>query len=118
MLNVVSSGVARVTAHAYPAHLPLYVAIQLFIPASALNRLHSGCMSVKYNDGESIGRAEFAVSASGVDDLHPGEAVYFPAVIPLHPLPFHHTGEIDVNIDINGSHNGSVTFWLVDGASE
>jgi len=93
--------------------------MQFYIPPDGFNTLHNGAMTVKYVNGEPIGRAEFLIHMAEpeAETFHPGEAMYFPLVIPIQPLAFPRPGQVDVNISINGSHCGSLTFWILEPAT-
>ena len=120
MLNVVSAGITRVGIETFPGHMPAHVAMQFYIPPDAFDQLHRGAMTVKYYDGVQVGRAEFVIHmpALPAENVHPGEAIYFPASIPILQLAFERPGQVDINISVNENHCGSLTFWIVAPSAE
>lgn len=114
LLTVVSAGVTRVGAGAFPTGVNATVALLFYIPPDAFGVMHAGVLTVRYADGEceSIARADIALRADPSPQLRPGEPVYFPAAVPLLGLQFQRAGMIDINLSINGSHSGAWTFWL------
>lgn len=116
MLNVVSAGITRVFAAGFPLRISTWVAMMFVIPPDAQHGYHTGTLTLKYAEGDVIARAEFQVqvdvtAAGGI--INPGEDMTFPATIPLIDIPFPHQGQVDINVDINGAHKGSLTFWII-----
>lgn len=112
LLNVVSAGVTRAFAAGFPLRIPTWVAMIFVIPPDAQDGLHTGTMTLKYADVNVLARAEFQIQVQPAVPIKPGEDLTFPAVIPLIDIPFPHEGEVDINVDINGAHHGSITFWI------
>jgi hypothetical protein len=113
LLTVVSAGVTRVRVPAFPAHPPLSVALQFYIPPSAFDVMHTGKLTIKYADGgQPIATAEMALQAMQAPQMKAGEPMYVPAAIPLVFVEFDRPGAIDINVAINKSLVGSLTFWI------
>lgn len=46
------------------------------------------------------------------ENLHPGEALYFPASNAIVPLTSERAGQVNINISANESFYSSLTFWI------
>jgi hypothetical protein len=118
LLFVSSGGVSRVVQSTFPANPRLHLAMVVHLSAESLGQSHQVHVRLKYPDtAEVIANAEVAIQLNAVPAAFPGEGINLPQVIDLVPISFDRPGQVDVQVSIDGSPAGDLSFWLLSAPS-
>jgi hypothetical protein len=113
LISVLSAGITRAELATYPGHFPAFLVMVVYAPADQLGIAHEVDIRFKY-PATAMTFAEMKVQFPVADGkLFPGEGQQIPFAIPIHGIPFPETGQVDVQVSLNGQHSGDLTFWLL-----
>ena len=114
LLFVASGGVSRVVIAPFPAHIRLYLALVMHVPAGLVDQAHRITARIKYPDlAELIANIDVAVQLDHVRGSFPGEGVNVPHALDMSSIPFPRPGQVDVQVSINDQPAGDLSFWLL-----
>ena len=115
LLFVSSGGISRVVHPSFPARVRISLAMVVHLPAGTVAKSHSVTVKLKYpDDAALIGTIEVAIKVhQRPAGAHPGEGINVPQVLDLSPVVFPRPGEVDVQVFIDGTPAGDLTFWML-----
>ena len=113
LISVLSAGITRAELSTYPGQFPAFLVVVVYAPADQIGIGHEVDIRFKYPATAAM-IAEMKVQFPvGNSQLFPGEGQQIPFVLPLHGIPFAATGQVDVQVSLNGQHSGDLSFWLL-----
>ena len=115
MLNIVSSGVTRVSTHGgFPCEVDSYIAMSVYVQPHRVGTAHNGRVVIRFPEtAEEIARIDFEFNVDA--ERHLGEGLFFPFALPLRGVAFAHPGQVNISVSLNEQPAGLVSFWLIDG---
>ena len=113
MVTIVSGGVTRAFVAEVPSTVdPLYAAGMLYIPPDEVGLVLEVRLCIKMVDqAAKIAEIVGALHVAGAD-MHPGEGLHVPIVLPLSRVPFPSYGQVDVQLLVNNQVGADLTFWI------
>jgi len=113
LISVLSAGITRAELSTYPGQFPAFLVMVVYAPADQAGIGHEIDIRFKY-PATALTIAEMKVQFPvGNVQLFPGEGQQIPFVLPIHGIPFAETGQVDVQVSLNGQHSGDLSFWLL-----
>lgn len=115
LLNVVSGGITRMWPRGtgYPFNSTAHIAMLIYTHPHKVGQIIEGWMSLGYPEfSEKLAKFQFQITAMA--DVHAGEGLFVPFILPLEQVPFPHPGQVDVSVNLNGQIASTLTFWLVE----
>lgn len=113
LLTVVNAGVTRMGVPGLPSPAHAYLALMVYLPPDQVGRIQHLRLALNYPEtAAQLGRIEIDFGAQ-VAEAYPGEGLHIPFCLPLLGIQFPEYGQVDIIASLNGAHNGSLSFWVV-----
>jgi hypothetical protein len=115
LLHILGGGVTRATRESFPAPLAMTLALRIMIHPTEAARPHELTMVLQAEDGERVVEmsVEFGLNEPGA--IAAGEEVSLPIPIPMPDLPLPQAGSYSFELLIDGIHQATVPFKVVEG---
>jgi len=114
LISVLSAGITRAELSTYPGQFPAFLVVVVYAPADQIGLAHEVDIRFKYPaTAATIAEMKLQFPLGNASLLFPGEGQQIPFAIPIHAIPFSATGQVDVQVSLNGQHSGDLSFWLL-----
>jgi len=116
MLHILGGGVTRIARQGFPTQLGVALALRIVIHTTETGSQHAARVVLQSEDGAEVGRIEFGfnIDAASTAALVPGEMISLPVALPTNQLVLPHAGGYSLEILIDGNHQVSVPFQIID----
>ena len=118
LLHVLGGGVTRATRDSFPAPLAMTLALRVMIHPTEAAKAHELTMILLAQDGERVVELSVEFGLNDPESIPTGEEASLPLPIPMPDLPLPHAGSYSFELLIDGIHQATVPFKVVEGETE